>query len=129
MAPFLDERTVVPRARALAGTLWRRAGDLPQARALLAAAVSEDPGDVEALRELASVCLAQGDLAAALAASLDAYRRQPTDPGLVCNVGVCHLGLGALDEAAEYIDIALRLDPKDPIIGRAKEALTRARTA
>lgn len=127
LAPFLEERTIVPRARALAGTLLRRAGELTQARALLAAAVADDTDDVEALRELASVCLTQGDLAAALTASLDAYRREPTDPGLVCNVGVCHLGLGALDEAAEYIDIAQRLDPKDPIIVRAKEALARAR--
>ncbi|MBI1944196.1 MAG: tetratricopeptide repeat protein [Deltaproteobacteria bacterium] len=126
LVPFLDEATIVPRARALAGTLWRRAGELGEARRLLEAAVVEDADDVEALRELASVCLAQGDLDAALRASLDAYRRQPTDAGLVCNVGVCHLGLGALDEAAEYIDIAARLDPDDPIIQRAKEALARA---
>ncbi|OGQ23058.1 MAG: hypothetical protein A2138_24575 [Deltaproteobacteria bacterium RBG_16_71_12] len=126
LAHFLDMASIVPRARALAGTLWRRAGELSEARPLLEAAVAEDGDDVEALRELASVCLAQGDLDAALRASLDAYRRQPTDAGLVCNVGVCHLGLGALDEAAEYLDIAQRLDPGDPIIVRAKEALARA---
>lgn len=129
LSTFLDERELIPRARALAGTLLRRAGELSGARPLLEGAVSEDPHDLEALRELASVCLAQGDLKAALAASLHAYRAESTDAGLVCNVGVCHLGLGALEEAAEYIEIARRLDPKDPIIQRAQEALRQSKGA
>lgn len=129
LLPHLEERDIVPRARALAGTLLRRAGDLAAARPLLEGAVADDKHDVEALRELASVCIALGDLPAALTASLEAYRQLPTDAGLVCNVGVCHLGLGSVEEAAEYIDIAHRLDPKDAIIQRAKEALRRGRDA
>jgi tetratricopeptide (TPR) repeat protein len=133
LTPFLDEVEdgvpLVPRGAALAGTLARRAGDRQAARAHLERAVAADPYDVEALRELASVCIADGDLARALSASLEAYRERPTDPGLVCNVGVCHLGLGDVDQAEEFIELAHQLEPRDPIVARAREALARARAA
>ena len=86
-----------------------------------------DRTDVDALKELASVCMEDGDLARALSASIDAYREQPSDAGLVCNVGVCHLGLGDVEKAEEYIDLAWRLEPMDPIVLRAKDALAKAR--
>lgn len=130
LLPFLEEAEaaeVIPRAASLAGSLARRAGDPTAARALLERAVAEDRGDVEALRELASVCIESGDLPRALAASIEAYRERPTDAGLVCNVGVCHLGLGDVDKAAEYIELAHQLEPKDAIVLRAREALGRAR--
>ena len=73
------------------------------------------------------MCMEDGDLARALSASIDAYREMPSDAGLVCNVGVCHLGLGDVDKAEEYIDLAWRLEPKDPIVLRAKDALAKAR--
>lgn len=131
LTPLLDVddanvAAVLPRGAALAGTLARRAGDRAQARALLERAAHEDRADVDALKELASVCMEDGDLQRALTASIDAYRERPSDAGLVCNVGVCHLGLGDVDKAAEYIDIAWRLEPKDPIVLRAREALAQA---
>lgn len=133
LLPLLEQpgeaAEVLVRGLSLAGTLARRVGDADQARKLLERAVAADARDHDALRELASVCLEAGDLSRALAVSLDAYRAQPTSPGLVCNVGVCHLGLGDLEEAAEFIDLAFRLDPKDPIVLRAREALSRARNS
>lgn len=132
LLPFLEEEDpdvvrVLGRAAALAGSLARKAGERPLARKLLERAVSEDAADVEALRELASICIEDGDLRRALAASIEAYRERPTDAGLVCNVGVCHLGLGDVEQAAEYIELAHRLEPKDPIVLRAREALAQAR--
>jgi len=125
---------VAPFLLTLAGTLARKAGDLARARTLLDSAVVEGPRDLEAWRNLATVCLAQGDIAAALKASQTAYRLDPVDAGLVCNLGVCHLaavdaGLGSLDEAREYIELAAGLAPKDPIVQRAVAALgARAQT-
>lgn len=120
---------VSPFLLTLAGTLARKAGDLERARFLLDGAVADDAKDLEAWRNLATVCLAQGDIAAALKASQTAYRLDPVDAGLVCNLGVCHLaavdvGLGSVDEAREYIELAARLAPKDPIVLRAMAALT-----
>lgn len=120
---------VLVRGPALVGTLARRLGDRAVARAWLEKAVLADKSDVDALRELASVCLESGDLSRALQASMDAYRERPTDAGLVCNVGVCHLGLGDVGQAAEFIELAHRLEPKDPIVLRAKDALGKARAA
>ncbi len=127
LMPFVDEPGLVARGHALAGTLSRRAGDRDQARALLERAAADDKADVDTLREIASICMEEGDLRRALAASIDAYRERPTDGGLVCNVGVCHLGLGDVEKAAEFIELAHQLEPKDPIVVRAREALERAR--
>ncbi len=119
---------VSPFLLTLAGTLARKVGDLERARALLDTAVADDSKDLEAWRNLATVCLAQGDIAAAIKASQAAYRLDPVDAGLVCNLGVCHLaaadaGLGNVDEAREYIELAARLAPKDPIVQRAMATL------
>jgi tetratricopeptide (TPR) repeat protein len=118
----------VERGFALAGALARR-GDDPRARELLAQAVQADGTDIDALRDLAGVCLAQADLVSALSYSMRAYVARPTDAALVCNVGVCHLGLGALDKAAEFIELSAQLEPKDPIVVRAVAALKAARAA
>ncbi|MBM4280470.1 MAG: hypothetical protein FJ137_06825 [Deltaproteobacteria bacterium] len=112
-----------PHLFALAGALARKTGDLARARALLDDAVRHDKHDLEAWRELATVCMTTGDLNAALAASLAAYREDPVDAGLVCNVGVCHLALGDRAQAAEFFELAYGMAPDDPIIGRAVAAL------
>lgn len=120
-----------PGLATLMGCLARRGGD-PRARAWLEEAVTADPRDLEAVRNLATLCLAAGDLPAALQASQAAYRLDPVDAGLVCNVGVCHLALarvgdvvdeGELARAHEFIALAKQLSPKDPIVLRAVAAL------
>ena len=117
-----------PRLWSLAGSLARKAGDA-RARALLEQAVQRDKHDLEAHKELATLCLAQGDLKAALASSVAAYREDPVDAGLVCNVGVCHLALGDLARAEEFISLASSLDDSDPIVARALAALRAAQEA
>lgn len=114
------------------GTLLRKVGQLERARSLFEAALVADHRDLEALRSLATVCLSAGDLPAALRASMSAYRLDPVDPGLVCNVGVCHLALhetgkaGELVLAREFIDLARQMAPKDAIVVRALAALVEA---
>ena len=55
-----------------------------------------------------------------------AYRLDPLDAGLVCNVGVCHLALGDLAQAREFIVLAAAMAPEDPIVIRAAAALNLA---
>lgn len=112
---------------ALAGSLARKSGDAEHARRLLDEAVRRDKHDVEAWKELATVCMASGDLRAALAASLAAYREDPVDAGLVCNVGVCHLALGDVEKAAEFVELARGMAPDDAIVQRAVAALNAAK--
>jgi tetratricopeptide (TPR) repeat protein len=117
------------RAYALLAALAKKSGDLPRAKEHLdrahATLADDDDPDlvVDIARDTATVCLESADLKAALQASLRAYRARPTDAGLVCNVGVCHLALGDRGQAAEFIDLAARLDPQDPIVKRARAAL------
>jgi tetratricopeptide (TPR) repeat protein len=112
---------------ALAGSLARKAGDGARAKEFLDEAVRRDRHDVEAWKELATVCMTAGDLRGALAASLAAYREDPVDAGLVCNVGVCHLALGDVVQAAEFIELASGMAPDDVIVQRAVTALASAR--
>jgi tetratricopeptide (TPR) repeat protein len=99
--------------------LQRRLGDAAAARASLLAVLEDEPRHLGAHRDLASIALATGELDDALKHSMAAYREDPVDAGLVCNVGVCHLSLGRLKEAGEFLQMALDLDPKDPIVVRA----------
>ncbi len=115
-------RLPVERGWAIAGALARRTDD-PRAHAFLSKAIESDAHDVDAVRDLAGVCLSARDFSAALRWSMAAYRARPTDAALVCNVGVCHLGLDDLTRAEEFIELAQRLEPKDPIVLRAVAAL------
>ena len=113
-------------ALVVAGSLARKSVDLHRARTLFEAALVESHRDLETLRNLATVCQGLGDVQAALRASMQAYRLDPTDAGLVCNVGVCHLAAGTLSSAREYVDLARQLAPKDPIVLRALAAVVEA---
>jgi tetratricopeptide (TPR) repeat protein len=126
----LDVGLAVPaHTLVVAGGLARKSANLERARTLFEASLVERPRDLEALRNLATVCQGLGDVQAALRASMQAYRLDPTDAGLVCNVGVCHLAAGALTSAREYVDLARQLAPKDPIVLRAVAAVVEAEQA
>jgi tetratricopeptide (TPR) repeat protein len=112
------------RLYALLGALLRKA-DPARARAMLQLAVERDRHDLDALKDLATLAMAAGDLPAALAASMAAYREDPVDAGLVCNVGVVHLALGNVDEAREFITLAASMAEDDPIVRRALASLPR----
>lgn len=127
VAPYQQDEDLPASALAARGTILKRLDRPDEARASFAECVAKDPAHVEARRALATSFLDAGDLQQALQHSLEAYRVDPQDAGLVCNVGVCWLGLGDVDKAAEYIEIAKHLAPKDPIVQRAWTALEAAR--
>ena len=106
--------------------LKRQAKDLPAACAHLEAALAAQPDMVAAHKELASLHFHGQDFAAALPHALAAYQADPTHAPLVCNVGVCHLALGQLAEAREFITMARTISPKDPIVQDAWRALEEA---
>jgi len=109
-----------------AALLYKKLEHPERARQLFEAVLQHAPHHDRALLEAATLCLNLGDLDAALQHSMTAYRLDPTDAGVTCNVGVCFLGQGVLDKAGEFIELAKELDPKDPIVGRAYDAWQQA---
>lgn len=128
-APDLDTDDVPPKLYWAAGVIHRRLGQDDDAIKRFGACVGLDPRHFDARRELATLCMRKGFHKRALEHSMIAYQEDPTNPALVCNVGVCHLALGHLDKAAEFIELASGLDPDDPIIQRAMQTLQEAQAA
>jgi tetratricopeptide (TPR) repeat protein len=118
----------VPSARVFwaRGVVHRRLDHLDDARRAFEDCVALEPRHLAAHRELAQICMKNDEKEGALRHSVVAYQEDPTDPALVCNVGVCHLALGNGAEAREFIELAAGLDPNGPIILRALEALAQA---
>lgn len=110
-----------------AGVLLRRLDDATAAREMFEACLERSPRHVRAHRELATLCMQGGDAHAALAHSVEAYREDPSNPALLCNVGVCHLTLGDLLQAEEFLRLAIGMAPNDPIVQRAWSAFESAR--
>lgn len=104
-----------------AGVLARHLGDAERAKAHFAGCLDMEKHHSHAHRELATLYMRSGQLNEALHHSLEAYREDPSNPALVCNVGVCYLEVGDLDQAGEYLHLARDMDPGDPIVGRALE--------
>jgi tetratricopeptide (TPR) repeat protein len=44
-----------------------------------------------------------------------ALKITPDDSGIICNIGVCHLHLGQLEDAKKAFSLASRINPKDEI--------------
>lgn len=109
------------------GVLLRRLDDTTAAREMFEACLERAPRHVRAHRELATLCMQGGDAHAALQHSVEAYREDPSNAALLCNVGVCHLTLGDLTQAEEFLRMALGMAPNDPIVQRAWSALANAR--
>lgn len=110
-----------------AGVLLRRLDDAKAAREMFEACLERSPRHVRAHRELATLCMQGGDAHAALEHSVEAYREDPSNAALLCNVGVCHLTLGNFGQAEEFLRMAIGLAPTDPIVQRAWSAFEKAR--
>lgn len=104
-----------------AGVLARHLGDNDKARRHFSACLDREKHHAHAHRELATLYMREGRVQDALSHSLEAYREDPSNPALVCNVGVCYLEVGDLEQAGEYLTLARDMDPGDPIVGRAME--------
>jgi tetratricopeptide (TPR) repeat protein len=108
------------------GVLRRRLDDNAGAREMFEACVERSPHHLDARRELATLCIKAGEVQTALEHSVFAYREDPSNAALVCNVGVCHLSLGDLAQAQEYLEMARGLAPDNAIVKRAWAALREA---
>ena len=110
----------VQRARALlADAHWRR-GDVQAARLAAVEAVGAHADNAAALRILAKTELALGEVAGAARVLSEGLKLQPSDVGLLSDMGELQLRLGRpenLAAAAELFDRAVRLQPQ-PIARR-----------
>lgn len=111
------------------GVVCRKLGDTARARAFFQACLARSDKHLKAHRELAQLAAAQDEAETALTHSVAAYRLDPTDPALLCNVAVCELALGRLERATEFLVLAEELAPKDPIIQNTRHALDAAKAA
>lgn len=108
------------------GVLRRARGDVEGAKECFMRAIEADPQCLPAHKELSGLYFHAQQPVEALPFARAAYEADPTNPALVCNVGVCHLALGNLAEAREYILIAKGLAPRDPIVLDCLKALEEA---
>lgn len=129
-APVVDDGLLLPIDVLVAvGVLARRAGDLVRAAETLSFVIDVDKENPDAHRELSTIAALAGNAEAALRHAEAAYRADPSNAALVCNVGVAYLALGRLAPAEEFIAIAKDMAPKDPIVLRAWSALSAEKDA
>ncbi|TDT46095.1 tetratricopeptide repeat protein [Fonticella tunisiensis] len=74
----------------------------------------------EVYSEIGINLAALGDFSQAIEHFRRALKITPDDSGIICNIAVCHLNLGEIEEAKRAFSLATRINPKDEI---AKEWL------
>lgn len=70
---------------------------------------------LEVYSEIGLNLAALGDFESALEYFKKALKIMPDDSGVICNMGVCHLNLGHMEEAKHAFELASRINPKDEI--------------
>lgn len=70
---------------------------------------------LEVFSEIGLNLASLNDYEAALEYFKKALKIMPSDSGIICNIGVCHLGLGQKEEAKHAFELAFRINPKDDI--------------
>ncbi|MFH1809786.1 MAG: tetratricopeptide repeat protein [Pseudomonadota bacterium] len=108
------------------GVGCRRTGNTARAVEAFVFVTELDPEGADAHRELSSIAFKARQLDLALQHARRAYEIDPTNAGVVCNLGVCHMELGDLEHAREFIELAHELDAEDPIIEDCLRELERA---
>lgn len=70
---------------------------------------------LEIYSEIGLNLAALNDFESALEYFKKALKIMPDDSGVICNIGVCHLSLGQIDQAKHAFELASRINPKDEI--------------
>lgn len=102
-----------PKLWAEVGRLYARAGRLKEAEAAYRASATRLPGYVEGLVGLAGVLLRQQRGQEALRIARRAFVIAPDHPDVLRVLGACYLRKGAAHLAAELLERAVRLNPRD----------------
>lgn len=109
----IDLNAALDEARATMGDVYTRAGDLAAGEQWLREAIDRAPtGDRYA--QLGMNLFAQRRFEDALAAYVEADRRNPGQPAYLANLGVCSRSLGRVDEALDYLSRAISAEPSNP---------------
>jgi tetratricopeptide (TPR) repeat protein len=69
----------------------------------------------EVYSEIGINLAALGEVEAAIDYFKSALKITPDDSGIICNIAVCHLNLGDIEEAKKAFSLATRINPKDEI--------------
>lgn len=78
-------------------------------------AVEEEKSNPDLPREASISAMDSGDIKLAVKFSLEAINREPKDSGLYCNHAVNLMVMGNDEDALEYINKAIELEPNDEI--------------
>jgi tetratricopeptide (TPR) repeat protein len=93
----------------------RRRGDSQRAVELYESALNVDPSNARAANDLADLYAGiGGNLDRALALALLAHRKLPERPEVLDTLGRVYRKKGALSLAVQYLEAAVKADPKDP---------------
>ncbi|WP_442509655.1 tetratricopeptide repeat protein [Novipirellula sp. SH528] len=102
-------------AHLMLGKAWFAADEIRRARDCLQRAVELEPDNTMVLKELAGICLEQGDSAEACRVGEHAVAVSPDDPELLGNLAVAYLIDGQTSKAEKTISHAKRIMPEDAV--------------
>jgi serine/threonine protein kinase/tetratricopeptide (TPR) repeat protein len=97
------------------GAILLRRGDRAGARAAFEQIIALAPGMNRGYEQVAAVDLREGRYAEAIAI----YRRLPTpvrDAALASNIANAYIGARRLAEASDYLALAVRIEPRNPLL-------------
>jgi tetratricopeptide (TPR) repeat protein len=115
LQPVTREHPELWNAWFLAGWARRRMGDYRQASEDFQTSLRSNPGNPDALNELAICLLELGEAPEARLRLREASRLDPENPKILSNLGVAALRCGDQEEARRLFQAVLRLAPDDPI--------------
>lgn len=118
----LEDNKDNPDVRYYTAVALRQSGDYERALKMLEELV-KNCALPEVLSEAGLDYAYIGDFENALKSFEQALKMKPKDAEILCNIGVCRLNLGQIQEAREAINKAHALNPKDEIINKWLEQL------
>lgn len=92
-----------------------RQSDQSQKALMVLKDLSENIERQEVYAEIALNLAALSEFSSAITYFRKALEIKPDEIGIICNIGVCHLSLGEVEEAKKAFSLAHRINPKDEI--------------
>lgn len=111
LQPLMDTTPALPKAQLLAASIYETSNDTPHAVELLRKVILEDPKNVEAYLDFASLAFDHDSMQVGVDYLSAGLTQLPREPNLYLARGVLQAQLGHFPEAAEDFAKANELDP------------------